>query len=657
MILTLILGLVISYSWPIAPVNQQHNISGTFGEFRSGPPIHFHNGVDIPAPEGTPVYAVEGGVVLWLGSGFNGGIRVGRFAYVHVVPRSDIQLGDTVNQGEIVGYINSGAHVHFKDGGVASSYPVSNPLLPGQLSPFYDPWGTSVYSITFFSHYLENYMNPDSLYGQVDIVAGALDTTGSGIIGSNNGVFQIYYALFSADTQNLIIGPHKLVEFVHLPSTPVEEVYYVPWSNNQNHYYIVTNSTAKARGSLDLKHVPEGDYVLAVYASDTRDNWDTNFVNIHVVPTDTTPPEIPELTSLKLLPDGRACLSWKPDTSSDLAGYDIYLKFGNSRWVKWATVSPSESTFTTSRILTRNWNFYFRVRAFDNQENYSDSSTIFVIRRTTSPDKVLIVDGNSEEKGHDYFTRYLWGLKNITIETVSQNALSSMDLNDFTLVILSKGIDTTAIDTTALITYLNAGGKMFVNGARTAKILETSGILNLAGVRFVRDSAGTDTVIAKPCGPFYDLSAIISTGAESNVIDTTNGSFVVFSFKGDGTAGVINGDTSIIFFSFSIDHSQDTTFVVQILRDIYNIFDLTSVRENSFSNGSKLSISYSFNGFLNFNGVRHAAIVEIFDPCGRKVFCSRIYPNMRKLKVKNLSSGVYFVTLDRKRVFKIMVVK
>lgn len=657
MLFELIFGFIISYPWPIAPMNQQHNISGTFGEFRSGPPIHFHNAVDIPAPEGTPVYAVEDGSVLWLGSGFNGGIRVGRFAYVHVVPRSDLQLGDTVNEGEIVGYINSGAHVHFKDGGGASFYPLSNPLLQGELSPFDDPWGTNVYSVAFFNHYLGNHLNPDSLYGQVDIVAGALDTTGSGTIGSNNGVYQIYYALFSADTQNVIVGPHRLVQFMYLPSTPVDEVYYTPWSNNQNHYYIVTNSTTKTVGSLDLRHIPEGNYVLAVFASDTRDNWDTNFVNIYVVPTDTTPPEVPELMTLKLLPDGRAYLRWEPDTSSDLAGYKVYLKFGNSRWVEWATVANTDSTFTTSRVLTQNWNFYFRIRAFDSQGNFSDSSTVFVIRRTNSPDKVLIVDGNMKESGHSYFTRYLQGLENITLETVSQHALSETELNNYKLVILSKGTDTTAFDTTALIDYLNSSGRIFINGGKVARILHSSSFLNIADVRFVQDSSGIDTVIATPCGPFYDLSTVISSGLESNVIDTTGGSFGVFRFKADGFAGLLNRDTSIVFFSFSIDHAEDSTFTIQVLRDIYTIFGLTSINENAISLRPKVSISYSFDGLLILSGIKRTERLEIFDPAGRRVFYSPVHSYTRRLKIRNLLPGVYFVKLGNERVFKIMVVK
>ncbi len=657
MLFKLIFGFIISYPWPIAPMNEQHNISGTFGEFRHGPPIHFHNAVDVPAPEGTPVYAVDGGVVLWLGSGFNGGIRVGRFAYVHVVPRSDLQLGDTVNQGEVVGYINSGAHVHFKDGGGASSYPLVNPLLQGNLSPFEDTWGTNVYSVTFFSHYLGSYLRPDSLYGQVDIVAGALDTTGSGTIGSNNGVFQIYYALFSADTDSIIVGPHRLVQFVYLPSTPVDEVYYAPWSNNQNHYYIVTNSTAKLRGSLDLKHIPEGDYVLAVYASDTRDNWDTNFVNIHVVPTDTTPPAVPQLMALEMLPDGRAYLRWKPDTSHDLAGYKVYLKFGNSGWVEWANMGPSDSTFTTSRILTQNWNFYFRVIAYDNQRNFSDSSTIFVIRRTDSPDKILIVDGNDSERGHDYFSQYLEGLENITVETISEQVLSETDLNNYELVVVSKGMDSTELDTTALLEYLNTGGHIFINGGKVAKTLNPSTFLDLAGVRFIQDSSGIDTVVSRPCGPFYDLTAVISTGKESNVIDTLGGSFGVFSFKGDGYAGILNRDTSVIFFSFSIDHARDSLFTIQVLRDIYTVFGLTSVNESLSPAGRGISILYSFNGALLFNGIDREEKLEIFNPAGRRVFFSAIHPYTKRIQIGKLPSGVYFITIGNKKIFKIMVLR
>ena len=63
-----------AYSWPFKPFNKQHPIRGFFGDPRTvyengilaggfdGPGIFsFHQGIDISAPDGTPIYPVETG--------------------------------------------------------------------------------------------------------------------------------------------------------------------------------------------------------------------------------------------------------------------------------------------------------------------------------------------------------------------------------------------------------------------------------------------------------------------------------------------------------------------------------------------------------------------------------------------------------------------
>ncbi len=648
----LILTMILAYNWPISPVNQQHNISGTFGEFRHTFSIHYHNGVDIPAPEGTPVYAVLGGEVLWMESGFNGGIRVGRFAYIHVVPRSDLQLGDHVNQGEVVGYINEGAHVHFKDGGGASSYPVRNPLMPDALQPFDDPWGTNVYRVAFFSHYLDRQMNPDSLWGWVDIVAGALDTTGYGQIAQNNGIFAIWYEVLTSDTDSVVVGPHQLVRFEYLPSTPVEEVYYIPWSSNQSHNYIVTNSASKSVGYLNLNRLPGGDYVLAVYATDTRENYDTNFVRIHVLPPDTTPPQVPVLKNLKLLDDGRAMLTWQRDTV-DVAGYKLYLNFNHYGWNEWATLSPSDTSFTTSHPLVNNWDFYFKLVAYDNMGNYSDSSTTYVVRRTNSPDRVLIVDGNDRERGNDYFETYLTGIENITVETASWRSLP--DLSNYKLVIWSSGSDTTDIDTAALESFISNGGKLFINGANIAKKYMDTGFLRSLGAVFVSDSTTNDTVESRPCGPFYDLSSVIINGLESDVIDTVSGGFAIMRFRGDGTAGVLSPDSNAIFFSFSTDHASNDSFKIGVLQRLISFFGVTEVSEGFDSVDEAFKLRFSITGNV-YTNAKKPEILNIYDPAGRLIKTLRIEPGSRNYSL-NLGSGVYFYRVKNGRVGRFLIVK
>lgn len=44
---------IFAYNWPIKDFNKQHPICGTLGEYRT--PTRIHKGVDIRAPDGTPV--------------------------------------------------------------------------------------------------------------------------------------------------------------------------------------------------------------------------------------------------------------------------------------------------------------------------------------------------------------------------------------------------------------------------------------------------------------------------------------------------------------------------------------------------------------------------------------------------------------------------
>src|SRR5437588_5259127 len=93
------------YTWPFKPFNKQHPIRGFFGDPRTvyengvlagafdGPGFFsFHQGVDIAAPNGTPIYPVASGVAHYLGAAtlnvdtgmYEGNDRV--FQYFHIVP-------------------------------------------------------------------------------------------------------------------------------------------------------------------------------------------------------------------------------------------------------------------------------------------------------------------------------------------------------------------------------------------------------------------------------------------------------------------------------------------------------------------------------------------------------------------------------------------
>ncbi|MEA2221580.1 MAG: hypothetical protein QOJ35_4206 [Solirubrobacteraceae bacterium] len=107
----------------IWPVNGP--ITGAFGEQRPG---HIHAGIDIAAPNGTPIHAADTGkVVLMQGVGASGGY--GNYTcvqhtatlstcYAHQ-SRFGTSLGATVSQGQVIGYVGNtghsfGNHLHFE---------------------------------------------------------------------------------------------------------------------------------------------------------------------------------------------------------------------------------------------------------------------------------------------------------------------------------------------------------------------------------------------------------------------------------------------------------------------------------------------------------------------------------------------------------------
>ena len=104
----------------IWPVNGP--ITGVFGEQRPG---HLHAGVDIAAPEGTPIRAADSGRVALMGwvGGYGNYTCVQHTAtmstcYGHQ-SRFGTSNGASVSQGQVIGYVGNtgnsfGAHLHFE---------------------------------------------------------------------------------------------------------------------------------------------------------------------------------------------------------------------------------------------------------------------------------------------------------------------------------------------------------------------------------------------------------------------------------------------------------------------------------------------------------------------------------------------------------------
>ena len=137
-----------AYGWPVKPFDRQHPVRGYFGDprtvfaapptsegvLRGGGQFSFHEGVDIAAPNGTPVYPVRDGrvVVATLEKSRErvvvqcaGGVV---FEYWHLTPK--VHVGQLVQTDRTVlgTILRPAGHVHLTE--VVGGRPV-NPLAAG----------------------------------------------------------------------------------------------------------------------------------------------------------------------------------------------------------------------------------------------------------------------------------------------------------------------------------------------------------------------------------------------------------------------------------------------------------------------------------------------------------------------------------------------
>lgn len=137
-----------SYSWPVKPFDRQHPVRAFFNDPRigDGGSHAFHFGIDVAAPDGTPVYAVAPGTVY-----FDSGRAIAvvapdrshTFGYWHIRP--GVRSHQFVQRHQLLGWIDAGwGHVHFAE--TRSGHYV-NPLRPGALTPYVDRRAPSIVGI------------------------------------------------------------------------------------------------------------------------------------------------------------------------------------------------------------------------------------------------------------------------------------------------------------------------------------------------------------------------------------------------------------------------------------------------------------------------------------------------------------------------------
>jgi hypothetical protein len=257
-----------AYGWPVKPFERQHPVRGFFGDPRIHKDDHaLHFGVDISAPDGTPVYATASGPVsvhspqrdvvsIRLADGSS-------LEYWHVIPA--VSSGTSaVAYRTVIGRIGAGwGHVHLAE--IRGGRYV-NPLRPGALAPYADHTRPTVRSATF-----ERQGRPvgRTVRGTIDLVADAFDETPLAVPAPWTDK-PVTPALIKWRIAGQT-GWRVATDFrTALPESPFESVYAL-WTR-QNHPWSRGRYRFRLTADLDSRKLPDGRHRLQVAAVDTRGN-------------------------------------------------------------------------------------------------------------------------------------------------------------------------------------------------------------------------------------------------------------------------------------------------------------------------------------------------------------------------------------------------
>lgn len=123
-----------SYSNYYYPIENNNSISSYYGVRELFGKYNFHNGIDIPAVNSTPVHAIQNGIIKYIGFdtyGYGNYIVIlhsnsYKSIYGHLSDNYLVNIGDNVYRGQIIAYVGTkilsngklngnttGPHLHF----------------------------------------------------------------------------------------------------------------------------------------------------------------------------------------------------------------------------------------------------------------------------------------------------------------------------------------------------------------------------------------------------------------------------------------------------------------------------------------------------------------------------------------------------------------
>jgi hypothetical protein len=260
-------GVRPGYGWPVKPFYRQHPVRGYLNDPRPGKNFHF--GIDISAPDGTAVYAVEAGEVFLsrrTALAVKGASR--EFGYWHIVPV--VRNHQQVHLHQLLGHVLRGErHVHFAE---HRGDEYLNPLRPGGIGPYADHSPPTVASVEFLQRGQEQ--DATSLTGRVQIIVEAFDTTPMLVPEpwSNLPVTPARIRWSVAHGSRRVIAPRTAADFslTLLPARLYDTIYAPGTEKNSpgapGHYRFYLAH------AFNASRLPAGLCRLRIEATDTRGN-------------------------------------------------------------------------------------------------------------------------------------------------------------------------------------------------------------------------------------------------------------------------------------------------------------------------------------------------------------------------------------------------
>ncbi len=555
--LTLLSSVAAAYQWPLKPFDQQHNVSATFCENRPSGDVkihHFHNAIDIPLAEGGEVFAIESGYVEGVvRTGYSSYIRVGRYNYLHVTPLATLDLNDYVQKGQLVGHTNYPNHIHLIDG----YYPdYINPLRKGGIAPFEDEYLPTVSYVKFYVDGTTTEFTSGKVTGLVDIVARLYDRTDNGSLGSNNGIYIAGYQIYDSTGTNPITDPYIPYQFDVRPSNDYVTNVYFPGSDLSTYIYILTNKVEK-NNYWDTRQFAPGKYKIKVFTEDTRDNRKEAWVTVEVDKQDAAAPAQPLIKHYVGNPDGSWKLSWFPNDSADVAGYEFWYSVKGDAFKKHAAISSALTARDTSYVYQNygsNFPLYVRLRAYDDAPipNYSEFSSTTVMKINPQAATVLLVDGLRRSDGywqeprHDFIIDYAQMLLENDIAfnscTLQSIASGQVSLTEYGVAILFLGDDTLFNDRVRedVADFLDQGGCLFISGSEFIKALtdenQSAFLSDYLHAALMDDSATVSGVGSEAA--FAALESQAGRMPAPDILQPVHDAFTFWSYDAGQTAAV-----------------------------------------------------------------------------------------------------------------------